>query len=103
MTHSNSGTTSVTIEDGPTVSTALIAWALLAVTAFIAIASAAAAVAVAVGLARFERASGRAGERASGRAGEPASERAGEPATPPWPDSAPDRASDVTSRSGSRC
>ena len=64
MTHSNSGNTSVTIEDGPTVSTALIAWALLAVTAFIAIASAAVAVAVAIGLARFDR---RAGERASGR------------------------------------
>jgi len=79
VTHSNSGTTSVTIEDGPTVSTALIAWAVLAVTVFIAIASAAVAVAVAlavaVGLARFDR---RAGERASGRAGERASRRAGD-------------------------
>lgn len=31
MTHSNSGNTSVTIENGPTFSTALIAWALPAV------------------------------------------------------------------------
>ena len=50
VTQSLPSNTTVSVETGPTDDTALIAWALLAVAAFIAIASAA----VAIGLARFD-------------------------------------------------
>ena len=50
VTHSPPSNTTVSVETGPTDDTALIAWALLAVAAFIAIASAA----VAIGLARVD-------------------------------------------------